>query len=220
MQLITERLVLRDFVETDWQEVLAYQSDPRYLRYYAWEGRSPSEVQAFVDRFITWQNEQPRTNYQLAVVDKTSGRLIGNCGVRKPAPDALAAELGYELAPDHWGHGYATEAARALIAFGFNDLRLQRISAHCIAENVASVRVLQRLGMQQEARLSDKESFKGRSWDVLVFALPACRVASVRIDRRFKERRHPRPPLPPFAQCSILSRSRETAILWPNSPSE
>ena len=171
MHMATERLLLRDFVEADWQHVLTYQSDPRYLRYYEWETRTPKEVQSFVGWFTGWQREEPRTKFQLAIVHRESNRLLGNCGIRKASVAAREAELGYELAPGHWGNGYATEAARALVSFGFAELGLHRISSHCIAENVASMRVLERLGMRLEGRLRDKEYFKGRWWDVLLFAL-------------------------------------------------
>src|SRR5919199_1776690 len=122
MLLTTPRLTLREFVADDWIAVLAYQSDPRYLRYYAWTERSERAVREFVGRFIAQQHEQPRTKFQLASTLKADGRLIGNCGVRMRAPDAHEADIGYELAPEHWGRGYATEAARAIIAFGFDEL--------------------------------------------------------------------------------------------------
>ena len=73
--------------------------------------------------------------------------------------------------PRYWGAGYATEAARALVNFGFQDLGLSRISSWCVAANAASARVLERLGFRQEGRLRRNECFKGRWWDTLLFAL-------------------------------------------------
>jgi len=66
MMLNTNRLVLREFVADDWHAVLAYQSDSRYLQYYPWTERTAQEVQAFVQRFISWQAEEPRIRFQLA----------------------------------------------------------------------------------------------------------------------------------------------------------
>lgn len=171
MQLTTERLILRDFVADDWRDVLEYQSDPAYLRYYAWEERRPEEVQAFVAMFLGHQAEEPRIKYQFAIVLPETGRVIGNCGVRRRSVEARDGDMGYELAPLYWGRGYATEAARAVVAFGFEQLRLHRISAWCIAENVASARVLKRLGMRQEGHFRENEWFKGRYWDSLVYAM-------------------------------------------------
>lgn len=171
MILTTDRLVLRDFVESDWPAVLAYQSDPRYLRFSEWAERSPQDVQTFVGRFLAQQAEIPRQKYQLAVVPHAIGQLIGNVGIRMRSAGTHQADIGYELDPQQWGHGYATEAARAIVRFGFDQLRLHRISAHCLAENVASAKVLEKLGMQREGRLRDSEHFKDRYWDTLHYAI-------------------------------------------------
>jgi RimJ/RimL family protein N-acetyltransferase len=173
MQLTTDRLLLRDFTCRDWPAVLAYQTDPLYLRYYEWTDRTAADVQEFVGMFLAQQQEQPRTRFQLAVCLKAGGQLIGNCGIRIASAESHEAEIGYELAPAQWGQGYATEAARSIVRFGFTQLRLHRISACCVADNTGSVRVLEKLGMRLEGRLRDKEYYKGRWWDSLAFGLLA-----------------------------------------------
>ncbi len=67
--------------------------------------------------------------------------------------------------------GYATEAARAIVRFGFEELGLHRIAAWTVADNAASIRVLEKLGMKAEGRLRDKECYKGRYWDVVMFGM-------------------------------------------------
>ena len=171
MRIATERLVLRDFVVGDWPDVLAYQRDPRYLRYYPWNDRSEADVQGLVEMFLGWQLEQPRRRFQLAITLSESGPVIGNCGIRRKADNSWEADIGYELSPEHWGQGYATDAARAMVDFGFQELKLHRVSSWCIADNVASVRVLERLGMRLEGRLREERYFKGRWWDTLLFSL-------------------------------------------------
>lgn len=171
MQIVTERLILREFVESDWEAVLAYQRDPLYLRYLAWERRTREDVRAFVGMFIAQQQVSPRLKFQWAVTTKSDGRLIGNAGIRREKIDDREAEIGYEFAPDVWGRGYATEAASAVAAYGFNELGVHRVSAWCIAENTGSARVLAKLGMQLEGRLREKEYFKGRWWDALLYAV-------------------------------------------------
>jgi len=171
MEITTTRLVLREFTESDWPDVLAYQSDPLYLRYYPWTERTPESVQEFVRMFLAQQQEQPRIKFQLAMVLQSDGRLIGNCGLRMKAAEAKEGDIGYELSPQHWGQGYATEAARAMVEFGFSQLRLHRIWSWCIAENVGSARVLLKLGMRLEGRLRENEHFKSRWWDTMVFGL-------------------------------------------------
>ena len=171
MELHTDRFILREFVPADWPAVLAYQRDPRYLQYYEWNERTPDDAQRFVQMFLEQQAEQPRRKFQLAVVLKGSGQLIGSCGIRKASADAHEADIGYELSPDQWGHGYATEAARVIVRFGFAELGVHRIWAWCIADNVASARVLEKLGLKLEGRLRDKEYFKSRWWDTLMYGI-------------------------------------------------
>ncbi|HET9913088.1 MAG TPA: GNAT family protein [Anaerolineales bacterium] len=173
MKLETERLILRDFVEGDWQAVLAYQSDPLYLRYNHWTERTPETVQEFVGWFLDQQVQQPRIKYQLAILLKSTNQLIGNCGVRMDAASSVEANIGYELSSRHWNQGYATEAAHAVVDFGVRHFGVHRIWADCIAENAGSVHVLEKLGMQLEGRLRENRYFKGRWWDTLIYAILA-----------------------------------------------
>ena len=81
---------------------------------------------------------------------KSEGNLIGTIGLRDIDLEHSQAEMGFWMAVAHWGHGYTTEAARALLAFAFERLRLNRIYAHHMVRNPASGRVLARIGMQHE----------------------------------------------------------------------
>jgi len=175
MRLESERLVLREYVADDLAAVLAYQQDPRYLRYYAWSDRSVSEVRAFLRHFIAWQSQEPRYRYQLAITlkDGPESEVIGSAGIRQAAPGEIEAELGYELSPEHWRHGYAIEAARAMVRFAFDDLELHRVWSSCLAQNEPSQRVLRKLGMTLEGRLRENKRFKGRYWDTLIYGLLA-----------------------------------------------
>ncbi len=181
MILSTPRLILREFVADDWPAVLAYQSDPQYLRYYPWTERTAADVERFVAGFVAQQHEEPRTRFQLAIILRSEERLIGNCGIRLEAAGATKAEIGYELAPAYWGRGLATEAAHAIVDFGFRVLALHRVSAWCIAENSASTRVLEKLGLRQEGRVRESEWMKGRWWDTLLYGI---------LDREWASTRH------------------------------
>lgn len=171
MQLETERLILRDFVKDDWQRVLEYQSNPLYLRYYKWTERTPDAVQEFVGWFLEQQEENPRIKFQLAVVLKSNNLLIGNCGVRLDQAGDTEANIGYEFDPNYWNHGYATEAAHAVVDFGFRHFGVHRMWADLVADNLGSAHVLEKLGMQLEGRLRDKAYFKDRWWDELIYAI-------------------------------------------------
>lgn len=171
MLVKTERLILREFAPEDWRAIYSYQNDPRYLEFYKWEHRSEQDVKAFVQKFVDQQQQAPRTKFQLAIVTPGENKLIGNVGIRKPDSQATRAELGYELDPRVWNNGYATEAAAAMLRFGFETLRLHRVMAHCIANNTNSRRVLEKLGMRQEGHLRENEFFQERYWDVLIYGM-------------------------------------------------
>ena len=171
MQLETERLILREFIIDDWTAVLAYQSDPLYLRYYPWSDRTLGNVREFINMFLDWQRERPRTKFQLAVVPKENRQLIGNCGIRINDVELREANIGYELDSQFWGKGYATEAALAILRFGFEELGMHRIVAHTLAVNKGSVRVLEKLGLRLEAKELEKEFIKGRWYDSLTYAM-------------------------------------------------
>jgi RimJ/RimL family protein N-acetyltransferase len=171
MELETKRLRLREFVKDDWQAVLAYQSDPLYLRYYHWSDRSAGPVRAFVNMFVDFQKERPRTKYQLAIVYKENHELIGNCGLRINNPELREANIGYELSSKYWGQGIATEAAQAILRFGFEELGMHRIYATTLSDNTGSAKVLAKLGMRLEAREIEKEYIKGRWYDSLTYAM-------------------------------------------------
>jgi RimJ/RimL family protein N-acetyltransferase len=171
MLLTTERLLLREFLANDWHAVFAYQSDPRYLRYSPWTHHLREQVERLVQTCIGWQHEQPRSKFQLAIVLQTTHQVIGTCGIRRVTAHAPEVELGYELHPDHWGQRYAAEAARSMLAFGFRTLSLQRVWAQCVAENTASIRVLERLGMRYTQRLPQHTVMQNRWWDLLEYAM-------------------------------------------------
>lgn len=181
MLLKTERLLLREFEEDDWSSVLSYQTDPRYLRYSPWTERTEADAREFIGTFIAWRQEQPRTKFQFAIALLAEDRLIGTCGIRlartvEPHSDRSSvweADIGYELDSQFWGHGYATEAVRALLTFGFEQLGLHRIWAHCLAENTASIRLLERIGMRREGHLRENEWQQGRWHDTLTYAILA-----------------------------------------------
>jgi ribosomal-protein-alanine N-acetyltransferase len=96
-----------------------------------------------------------------AVIERDSGRLIGECGLRYADPEESAVELSYGLARDRWGRGYASEASRAALDFGFREIGLDRIIAIARAENERSHKVMRRLGMRL-CRTWKREDGRGR----------------------------------------------------------
>jgi RimJ/RimL family protein N-acetyltransferase len=109
----------------------------------------------------------------LTVAAVTDAGVIGIVELVWRSEADRTAELGYVFHPDHGGRGLATEAAAAVLDWGFNELRLQRVYARCHSGNAASARLMSRLGMRQEARHVESYLFRGEWADSLVFAVLA-----------------------------------------------
>ena len=163
------RMELRDFRAEDFAAVHAYASDPLVTRWTSWGPNSEAETRAFLDAVVGEPAEQPRTSYSLAIIDRATGTLFGGCGLYLRRGLYREYEMGYVLHRDWWGRGLASEAARALLAFGFGELRAHRIYAQVDPENEASGRVVARLGFRLEGHIR-KDMLKHGVWrDSLVF---------------------------------------------------
>ena len=169
--LTTERLLLRDFVEDDWRAVHEYAVDPEVVRYVEWGPNTEQHTQEFIARTISQQQAEPRRQYELAVVLKDTNCLIGACGLRLSRPEHHGGDFGYCFNRQFWGQGYATEAARAIVRFGFEQCGLHRIFATCDALNVASARVLEKLGMRREGHFLHDKWQRGKWRDSFLYAI-------------------------------------------------
>lgn len=145
----TERLRLRGWTEADiepWTRLL--YADPEVTRYLPASPFSPQERTARFYQYIV--DHWARHGYGIWVVtQRTTGAFMGQCGLNH-IDELGEVELDYALARDYWGQGYASEAARAATRYGFATLGVPRIVALTFAENIASRRVIQRLGFRYE----------------------------------------------------------------------
>jgi ribosomal-protein-alanine N-acetyltransferase len=160
VKLVGPRLTLREFRQEDVADVLALVGDDRVTRWLSFDSRTREQAESMIQGVIERAQQQPRTEYYLGVV-RDDDRVIGFA--RLGLSGVQAAKLGYAVVADLWGHGYATEAARIAIDFGFRDLQLHRISAAIGPDNAPSVAVAHRLGMQYEGRLRD-HVFTNGAW--------------------------------------------------------
>ena len=170
--ILTERLTLRPFSRRDVDAVYSYRSRADVSEFLFDHPMTHDEcaeaVRARAGQ-IGFTSEGDKI--VLAVERRDDARLIGEVSlIWRSVPD-LQGEVGYIFHPDAHGQGYASEAARALLAFGFEVMGLHRIYARCDARNAASERVMQRLGMRKEAHFREHMQVKG-SWDEeLIYAL-------------------------------------------------
>lgn len=164
MQQETPRLILRLFQDSDLESFVNYRSDPQVARYQGWDAPFPREAAAsFIEEMKAKPPGLPGEWYQVAITLRSTGQLIGDCAYHIFAKDSRQAEIGFTLARRFQRLGYATEAVAALLDTLFGDLKLHRVTATCDADNGASARLLDRIGMRREGHFVDNIYFKG-SW--------------------------------------------------------
>jgi RimJ/RimL family protein N-acetyltransferase len=168
--LETDRLILREFQESDFEDVYEYASNPEVARFTIRGVINEQETREFLKRQIHHQSEDPRRIFDFALVLKDSIRLIGACGLHLNAgiKDAL---MGYVLNRKYWNQGYMTEAAKRIVQFGFEELGLKRIYASCDPANTASVRIMEKIGMKFEGRQREEKFTRGNWRLSLLYAI-------------------------------------------------
>ena len=160
-RLESERLILRRFVDSDLAPFLAYRNDPEVACYQAWESCTEREATAMIDEMKPLQPGAPGEWFQFAIERKETVVLIGDCALMVEQ-DGLQAEIGFTLAREHWGNGYASEAVSRLLDYAFGDLGLHRVVAFTDHENEPSIALLERLGMRREGCFVQNAWFKER----------------------------------------------------------
>ena len=161
-KLETERLRLRAFQQGDAEDFAHYRSDPDVARYQDWDAPySIEKATRFVEVMKASQPGVPGEWYQIAIERKADQQMIGDCVFHILAEDAKQAEIGFTLSSLYQGKGYATEAVMKLLEYLFVDLNLHRVRAICDVENVASSKLLERVGMRREAHFIENIWFKG-----------------------------------------------------------
>jgi ribosomal-protein-alanine N-acetyltransferase len=168
--LHTARLRLRPFTDADADALYALHSSAHVLRY--WDAPPWSE-RARAERFIAAcrQMADEGVGARLAVDRVSDGAFIGWCSLNRWNPDYRSASLGYCFDDAAWGHGYATEAARALLRWAFDTLDLNRVQAETDTRNGASARVLEKLGFVLEGTLREDCVVNGEVSDSWVYGL-------------------------------------------------
>ncbi|WP_299602019.1 GNAT family N-acetyltransferase [uncultured Aquimarina sp.] len=142
----TRRLILREFILDDAQDFFDLNSDPEVLKF------TGDQAFANVEDTITFLKNYQKQQYRSvgygrwAVLLKPTNQFIGWCGLKKNEEDLV--DLGFRFYKDQWNKGYATEAAKATLTYGFHELQLHEIIGRAAHENSASIRVLEKIGMK------------------------------------------------------------------------
>lgn len=153
--LVTPRLELRGFRDSDAQDLFAMFSDPETMRY----GSHPpwahiSQAHAFMERDRLHFTEQSHLRWGITL--RGTGRVMGNCGVHFMDSQNRRAEIGYGLARHAWGQGYMQEALGAMLAHVFETVGLRRLEADIDPRNTASIRALEKQGFEREGYLKER----------------------------------------------------------------
>ena len=164
----TERLLLRPVVDADADALWELHSDAKVLRY--WDA-PPWRERSRAVRFIATTRQLAEEGTGARVAIERDGVFLGWCAVVRWNPTFRSAGLGYCLNEAAWGKGYATEAARALLGWAYATLDLNRVQAEVDTRNVASARVLEKLGFRREGTLREDCVVNGVVSDSWVYGL-------------------------------------------------
>ncbi len=159
--LFTDRLSLREYTADDWERVHIYGSDHKFSRYEPWGPNTLEDTHKFLADMVQQALDVPRFKFEVAVCLKENDLLIGGCGLRRETEDSRVANMGWAINPEFQNQGYATEAAGALIQFGFERLGLLVIYATCDTRNSPSFKVMEKLGMKRVGLIKKDKEVKG-----------------------------------------------------------
>ena len=169
-KLESANLVLREIKLSDAEAIYRIFSDPRVLEYHDLEEfKKIEEARYLIYSLSEGFREQEVIRWGIA--KKRENIIIGTCGYSGWNKTRLRAEIGYELSQAHWRKGVMTKALGAVIRYGFETMQLNRIEATVMLPNIASIKLLQKLGFQEEGILRERGFWKGHFHDLRMFAL-------------------------------------------------
>lgn len=169
-QLSTRRLNLRQLIPSDAADLLAVFGDERVARFL--DGPTLTDIQETLE-IVEWADEifAQQRGLRWGITLQGSSRVIGTCGFHLWSHMDARAEVGFDLAPAFWRQGLMSEALQAALAYGFTEMRLNRIEAHALPTNAASLGLLARMGFQREGVLRQFRFYRDRYNDEVVLSL-------------------------------------------------
>lgn len=151
MNLQTERLRLEELTPFDLNNLHYLNSCPEVDEFNTLGiPKNIEETQQHLQRFLNAQEANPRSSYNWKIILSSTLQFIGVAGMNVSNNRFKLGEIYYNILPEFWGNGYATEAGKRLVQFGFNELKLHKVEAGVQTENLQSIKVLEKLGMTRE----------------------------------------------------------------------
>lgn len=168
--LETARLRIRELAEEDIPAVAALARAPDIYANWGWSGAADAEAATFVAGAVAVRSRPERTRYDLAIVLRETNGLIGDCELGC-MPNGTEAEIGFCIGAAHRRRGFATEAVRALLAFGFDTLKLEKIYGLCAQGNEPSYGTMARAGLLIETQGQFKNEQTGLTLNAWLMAI-------------------------------------------------
>ncbi len=169
--LETRALLVREIRREDVRDFAAYMTRPDYQRHLAQRYETPADVQGFVARCLRRQCLPNRRGFYLGAELKATGHVVGDGFLI--LHDGRTGEIGWGIHPDLWGHGFATELARALLCVGFEKLGCEKIWSKAFASNHASMRIMEKIGMSHQQLVRGQRVAPGLRTDVSYWSMTA-----------------------------------------------
>ncbi len=167
--MVTDRLVLGQFEPGDAPEVFGLFASRSWLRYVPREALDDPQQGVEKVRVLT-EAFDGHSAIWWAFRQESTGDFVGYGGLFEINREHHKAEVGYGFNPEFWGQGYASEAVRPIVDFGFENLGLHRIYGLIDPDNVASIRVLEKMGFDREGVLKGSAFARERYWDQCLYA--------------------------------------------------
>lgn len=170
--LETERLLLRPLRDDDFDALYAMRADVEVARYLYWEAQTEDEVRAMLARKIASTSVEKEGDVLAVAAElRATGEFVADLILHLGDTRHRCGEIGYITHPAHQGRGYATEACARLLHVAFDEVGLHRVIGRLEARNVASARVLEKLGLRLEAHFVENEWVKEEWQSELVYAI-------------------------------------------------
>lgn len=167
----SNRLLLRQFSQQDVDAFYLYRSSPKVAKFQSWENYQYHDAEVFVRKQSLSVPNQPGTWFQFAIALAGTNQLIGDCALHTLLAEPRIVEIGFTLAEEYQGKGYASEAVRALLSYIFNDLRKHKVIAFTDVRNEKSIRLLEHVGMRREGHLLENYMSKDQWVDEYQYGL-------------------------------------------------
>jgi [ribosomal protein S5]-alanine N-acetyltransferase len=166
----TPRLLLREFIAADEDDVHEYASDAVVVQYTDWGPNTPAQTRRRISSYLEDQLTWPRDEVSLAVEQRAECKVIGTIRLAIMDRQTRTADFGFVFNRRYWNQGYALEAAGATLRAAFKSLSLHRVWATCDTRNVGSWRVLEKTGMRREGLFRGDVFQKGEWRDSYLYA--------------------------------------------------